>query len=159
MEKLMTKRFLIPALLSTLIFSTPAMADEKFSLAKGAYRLEGKCERTFYLGASTAPKCASHMGITVKDPAAPMFIFPLQDGAWFFVASNPIETTGTSSARYALSKLFDESLGAEFRYPAGECEITDGPKVRCTVWKDKERTTIARELSFSGSGNWLFSRD
>lgn len=154
------KKYLLSLMaIGATISTTNGWAEEKLKLAKGTYRVEGKCERAFYLGASTAPKCASYMGITVKNPDTPMFVFPLQEGAWFFVSSGPVDSNGKFSTAYGVSKIFDESLGAEFSYPAGECEITQGQTVHCTVWKDKERTVIARELSFSSSGTWIFSRE
>ncbi len=136
--------------------------QDKFSLSKGAYRMEGKCERAYYLGASSQPTCQSYMGISTTDPALPMFMFPLERTTWFFVSSGLTKVSeDNSAATYAISKLYDEALGVEFPYAAGECELSmrgSAPVVRCTVWKDKERTTVARELLFASSGMWRFSR-
>lgn len=144
------------------LITFPSHGQGKFSLSKGAYRMEGKCARTFYLGASSQPACQSYMGISTTDPALPMFIFPLEGTTWFFVSSGLIKVSeDNSAATYAISKLFDQALGAEFRYAEGECELSmrgSAPVVRCTVWKDKERTTVARELLFASSGMWRFSR-
>lgn len=137
--------------------SVLAHAQDEKALSNGSYRLQGKCESSFYLGAMTAPQCQSYMGISVEAPNSPMFIFPLANGAWFFVTNGRIDDSKDQTT-YRVSKLYDESLKAEFAYPEGECTVSPGPKVSCRVWKDGERKVLARELSFSGSGEWAFSK-
>jgi hypothetical protein len=91
-----------------------------------------------------------------------LFVFPLEQNAWFFVSAGLSKMTDDNSAAvYKISELFDQALGAKFAYPEGECELSMrslGPVVRCTLWKDSERTTVARELIFVSSGMWQFSR-
>lgn len=144
------------AILSAITVATPVLGQSTGQLAVGSYRIEGKCSHTFYLGAESAPECEEYSGIRVQTPERPMFIFPLKNGrqGWFFVASG--QTLSSSDrAVYAVDKLYDQALNAEFSYPAGEYEISTGPTVRCTVWKNPERTLMARELVFLGSGNWM----
>lgn len=152
--------FIASALL--VLSASFACAAEKFSLSKGTYRMEGKCEKTFYLGANVPPVCQSFVGITADNPDLPMFVFPFEANAWFFVSSGLVKIPEDNSvATYKISKLFDKASGAEFHYEEGECELSmksSKPAIRCTVWKDKERTTIARELVFRGSGVWQFSK-
>lgn len=138
-------------------FSVPALAQGV--LSPGTYRVVGGCSQTFMKGAKSPPVCDHFVGIDVKDPVKPMFIFPLMNGdqAWFFVTVAP--ATGSSDrAVYKVEKLYDEALGAEFFYPSGECEITSGPSIRCSVWKDKDRTDLARQVVFSGSGQWVHQK-
>lgn len=139
----------------TLLFAPLAFGQNAGQLPSGNYRLEGECSRTLYLGAEVAPECDHFLGIKVDVSDKPMFIFPLKNGAraWFFVASQQ-ESSSKDRTVYAVEKLYDQALNVEFSYPAGECEVNTGPIVRCTVWKDPERTVKARELVFSGSGNW-----
>jgi hypothetical protein len=126
------------------------------ALSLGTYRAEGKCTKVVYLGSITVPSCDHFMGVQVDISTKPMFIFPFTSGgkSWFFV------TSGQSSANdgrsvYKIEKLYDAALNAEFSYPSGECEITTGPTVHCSVWKDESRTMVAREVVFTGSGQWL----
>jgi hypothetical protein len=88
-----------------------------------------------------------------------MFIFPLKDRAeaWFFVTSGLVPSK-QGRLLFTVEKLYDQALNAEFPYPAGECEITTGPTIRCTVWKNGERTIVARELVFSSKGKWQHQR-
>lgn len=140
-----------------LLTTLPAKAQEVKTLNKGSYRLQGACEKTFYLDAASQPECKTYMGIKVDNPKAPMFIFPLSNGAWFFVATGIIDSS-KEKVTYGVNKLYDESLNAEFPYPAGECTVSTGPKVLCSVWKDRDKKSLAREILFTGSGNWMFSR-
>jgi hypothetical protein len=149
------KLFASLAILTT--FSFPALAQGP--LSPGTYRVEGGCSQTFLKGAKMLPVCDHFLGVDAKDSVKPMFIFPLMngDGAWFFVTAASV--SGTSDrAVYQVEKVYDEALGAEFFYPSGECEITSGPSIRCSVWKDKDRTDLARQLVFSGSGQWLHQK-
>lgn len=137
--------------------SVPALAQ--VALSPGTYRVEGSCSETFMKGAKTAPVCDHFVGIDAKDPAKPMFIFPLMNAArgWFFVTT--VSTAATSNpAIYSVEKVYDEGLGAEFFYPSGECAISIGSSIRCSVWKDKDRTDLARQVVFSGSGQWLHQK-
>ena len=145
--------------LSASGIAVPAFSQDTEPLSAGSYRIEGKCSRSFYLGAKRSPECDHFLGIRVVDPAKPMIIFPLknEDQAWFFVTSKR-ETASSGHAVYSVEKLYDQALNAEFSYPAGECEMSPGPTVRCTVWKDAKRTVLARELIFSGSGNWVHAK-
>ncbi|WP_143133533.1 hypothetical protein [Pseudoduganella namucuonensis] len=135
--------------------TSTAFAQDPVAFAIGTYRIEGACVRTFHLGADAMPECDRYLGIKVDDASKPMFIFPLRKGgeAWFFVTSVKVNSN-KERAVYSVEKLYDQTLNAEFPYPAGECEIISGPTVRCTVWKDGGRTVIARELIFSGLGTW-----
>jgi hypothetical protein len=138
-------------------FSVPALAQGV--LNPGTYRIEGECSQTFMKEAKTLPVCDHFIGIDAKDPVKPMFIFPLMNGdqAWFFVTMGP--ATGSSDRTvYKVEKLYDERLGSEFFYPSGECEITSEPTIRCSVWKDKDRAELARQVVFLGSGQWLHQK-
>lgn len=139
----------------TVQAQTQAQAPAR--MAAGNYRLEGQCSRAFYLGAAAAPQCGNFMGVKVQAQGGPQFIFPLNNGgrAWFFVTSGRAESV-PDRAVYTVEKVYDQALNAEFSYPAGECEILPGPSVRCSVWKDPERNTLGRELTFSGTGPWLY---
>jgi hypothetical protein len=149
------KIFACFAILSAV--SIPALAQG--SLSTGTYRIEGGCSQTFMKGAKASPVCDHFVGIDAKDPSKPMFIFPLlnDDKAWFFVTVAPT-TTASDRLVYKVEKLYDEALGAEFFYSSGECEITSGPSIQCSVWKDKDRTELARQLVFAGSGQWLHKK-
>lgn len=149
------KFFVNLAVLAAL--SVPALAQ--VTLTSGTYRVQGTCSKTFMKGAKTSPVCGNFVGIDAKDPAKPMFIFPLMDSdrGWFFVTAT---STAAKSDRaiYPVEKVYDEALGAEFFYPSGECEITPGSSIRCSVWKDKDRTDLARQVVFFGSGQWLHQK-
>ena len=153
------RRYGTIAAIASACAAQPAFSDNAGLLAAGHYRVEGACTQTFYLGASARPQCDHYLGIRADDPARPIFIFPLTDGggAWFFVTSGQHAVHGGHLV-YTVEKLYDKALNAEFAYPAGECEIGAGPSVRCTVWKDEARSTTARELIFTGSGNWMRTR-
>ncbi|QBJ79952.1 hypothetical protein DKK66_18900 [Aquitalea sp. USM4] len=153
------RRYGTIAVITTACAAGPAVADNSGMLAAGHYRVEGACSQTFYLGAKARPQCDHYLGISADDPARPIFIFPLTDGggAWFFVTTG--QHAGSSGrTSYTVGKVYDKALNAEFAYPAGECEMTAGPGVRCTVWKDESRSTPARELIFTGTGNWMRTR-
>lgn len=147
--------------LATLITAAiPTVAQSLPGL--GTYRVEGECSKTFYRGSKASPTCDHYVGIEVKDPLKPMFIFPLLNGGqgWFFVtAAQPnSEGSAANATVYKIEKLYDQALNAEFFYQAGECQVTPGPTIRCTVWKDKDRTELARELVFAGSGQWFHQK-
>jgi hypothetical protein len=139
-----------------------SVANDKFALSRGTYRIEGTCERTVFLGADATPICKSFAGIDAKNPDAPIFIFPLEGSAWFFVSSGMVAVSADNAvATYKIYKLFDQMLNAEFSYNNGECEFSmkdTAPAIRCTLWKGNEKSTIAREISFVGSGTWQFSK-
>jgi hypothetical protein len=155
MNRIGMKFFASFAILTAL--SVPALAQG--SLSPGTYRVEGGCSQTFMKGAKTPPVCDHFVGIDAKDPAKPMFIFPLRDAdrGWFFVTAAPT-AVASDRAIYQVEKVYDEALGGEFFYPSGECEITSGPSIRCSVWKDKDRTDLARQVVFSGSGQWMHQK-
>lgn len=140
-------------------FVGTAAAQELPSLSVGHYRLDGSCSKTVYLGSESPPACDGYLGLKVENPSKPMFIFPLKRGAeaWFFVTSG-VTISNKERVIYAVEKLYDRALNAEFTYPAGECEITAGPTVRCTLWKNTERTVVGRELVFSSNGRWLHQK-
>lgn len=154
--RMLRRLFQYLIVLSAASVAMPTFSQDSGPFSVGTYRVEGTCSRTFYLGVETLPQCDHFLGIRVTDPAKPLIIFPLKSGglAWFFVTSKLVAASG-NHAVYSVEKLYDQELNAEFPYPAGECEITDGPTVRCSVWKDAKRTVLARELVFSGSGNWM----
>lgn len=62
--------------------------------------------------------CDHFVGIDAKDPAKPMFIFPLMnaDLGWFFVTAAPA-AGANDRAIYQVEKVYDEALNAEFFYP------------------------------------------
>jgi hypothetical protein len=144
---------IITCFLAIALIAIPSYAQDY--LSRGTYRFEGTCSKTFYKGAAASPACDHFVGVNASEPAKPMFIFPLMNGgqAWFFVTSALISSDG-ERATYAVNKVYDQALGAEFSYPAGECQMGPGPILRCSVWKDKDRTELARELVFVGSGQW-----
>lgn len=150
-------RFCLVAL-SVACATTSVVAQDMDPLSVGSYRIEGACSRSFYLGAAS-PECDRYLGIAVENPSKPMIIFPLRNGGqgWFFVTSGQVSANSDRTI-YQVEKLYDQALNAEFSYPAGECEITSGPTVRCALWKDAERTVLARELVFSGSGKWMHTK-
>jgi len=149
------KFFVSLAVLAT--FGVPALAQ--VNLSSGTYRVEGSCSKTFMKGARTPPVCDHFVGIDAKNPVKPMFIFPLMDAdqGWFFVTAASTPAT-SDRAIYPVEKVYDGALGAEFFYPSGECEITPGPSIQCAVWKDKDRTDLARQVIFSGSGQWFHQK-
>lgn len=123
------------------------------SLSVGTYRIEGECPRIFLHGSKTHPDCAHFMGITVENVAKPLFVFALMnDGkAWAFTTKAQV-VSENSRAVYAVEKFYDVAADLEYSYPSGECEIAAGPTVRCSVWEDRDRTRLARELVFVSSG-------
>jgi hypothetical protein len=135
----------------------PALAQGLLSL--GTYRIEGRCSRILPEGSKTLPDCAHHMGIAVRDAAKPTFLLSfVNDGkAWAFITKAQV-ASGSNRAVYTVEKFYDMAGNLEFAYPSGECEITPGPTVRCAVWEDKDRTRLARELVFAGSGEWRYQQ-
>lgn len=153
------KCFLISLLSVVVTLPAYAHAQDLKSLSLGTYRAEGKCAKVVSLGSATAPSCDHFMGVQVELSTKPMFIFPFtgREESWFFVTSEQSSANDGRSV-YKIEKLYDAALNAEFSYPAGECEITTGPTVHCTVWKDGTRTTVAREIVFTSSGQWLHQK-
>jgi hypothetical protein len=153
------KCFLISLLSVVCTLPASAHAQDVKTLSLGTYRAEGKCAKVVSLGSAVAPSCDHFMGVQVELTTKPMFIFPFTSGekSWFFVASGQSSADDGRSV-YKIEKLYDAALNAEFSYPAGECEITTGPTVHCTVWKDESRITVAKEIVFASSGQWLHQK-
>lgn len=128
-------------------------------LSLGTYRIEGECSRRFADGAKTPPECAHFMGITVKNVEKPMFLFALvnEGKTWAFTTKAQV-VSENARAVYTVEKFYDMAADLEYSYPSGECEIAAGPTVRCSVWEGKDRTRLARELVFVGSGGWVHHR-
>lgn len=129
------------------------------ALSLGTYRIDGECSRRFLDETKTPPECAHFMAITVENVAKPVFIFTLvNDGkAWAFFTKAQVVSENTRAV-YTVEKFYDMAADLEYHYPSGECEIASGPTVRCAVWERRDRTTLARELVFVGSGGWVHQR-
>lgn len=136
----------------------PEVPAQKFS--PGFYRQDGSCIRLLENGKDVTSSCLPNVGVWAKEDDRPRFRFTQNSGnSWFFVSSGPAAySNGNRVATYPISEMLDV-FSKNFVQYAGECVVSMGggkEEIRCTTWKDKERTTVAWEGIVVGNGFWLY---
>jgi hypothetical protein len=156
-------RQLTNVLLLLVVTLSEGMAAEPdvpaLTFSKGFYRQEGSCTRLVENGKDVTNSCLSNIGVWANEDDRPRFRFAQTSGnSWFFISSGPAAySNGNRVATYPVAEMVD-MYSKRFVLYAGECVISMGggkEEIRCTTWKDKERTTVAWEGVFVGNGFWL----
>ncbi|MDB5823425.1 MAG: hypothetical protein JWR21_2129 [Herminiimonas sp.] len=146
---------------STAATSREAEEAERFPLAKGTYRLAGKCTKLMFLEIDITADCLSYAGILAENPDRPDFLFPRKNnGAWIFKTSSAGIISDGGTATYKVDSVIDIGSQRMSQY-SGECMIIPSGEmqgIRCTLWKDQARQITVREAVFSSNGSWIFGK-
>lgn len=129
------------------------------TFSKGFYRQEGSCTKLVENGKDITNGCLPTIGVWVEKDDYPRFRFTQTSGnSWFFISSGTATySNGNRVATYPVSEMLD-TFSKSFVQHKGECVVSMGggkEEIRCTTWKDKERTIVAWEGIFIGNGFWI----
>ena len=155
----------IPHILALLATSTVANAQQEsapLKLSSGVYKFAGQCTELTLLGREAPLQCKDFMGIVANDPAAPQFVFALEEGGpWLYETGPAAFSSDGSVAIYPIKTMLDLAANRAYPHP-GECVMSarvGDPLVRCTLWNDSSQAVVLRQIVFVGNGTWAFSRN
>lgn len=158
LSRQITKTLILLAVTSSAVMAgqsdVPAL-----TFSKGFYRQDGSCTRLVENGKDVTNSCLPSIGVWAQEDDRPRFRFSQSSGnTWFFISSGSATySDGNRVATYPVSEMLDMFLKGFVQY-AGECVVSMGAgkeEIHCTIWKDKDRTTVAWEGVFVGNGFWI----